>query len=104
MKRQSYIDVEQEGRHVRLRCGQITMHSENYYDEATARRAARMLVKAINTRPMRLTLWLRGQPVTELVRKVWVGGGGKPVVLPVDGGPDAFRTPYFDPALETSGA
>lgn len=103
MKRQSYIDVEQEGKHVRLRCGQITMHSEDYYDEATARRAARMLVKAINTRPMRLTVQKRGQKFSELVRKVWVGGSGRPVVLPVDGGPDAFRMPYFDPALETIG-
>lgn len=101
--RQRYIDVEQVDKHVRVRCGQIIMHSEEYFDEATARRAARTLVKAVNERPMRLSLWLRGEKVTELVRKVWATGAGRTVVLPVDGGPDMFRGSYFDPALETAG-
>lgn len=101
--RQKFIDVEQVDRHIRIRCGQIIMHSEEYYDEASARRAARQLVKAINTRPMRLSLWLHGKQVVTLVRRVWATGAGKTVVLPVDDGPDTFRGSYFDPAFEQAG-
>lgn len=101
--RQVFIDVEQVEKHVRLRCGQITFHSEEYYDAASARRAARLFVKAVNTRPMRLTLWLKGERVVTLVRKVWASGSGKLVVLPVDGGPDQARPPYFDQHLESLG-
>lgn len=82
MKRKAYIDVEQVEKHVRIRSGQITFHSEDYYDEASARRAARLFVEAVNTRPMRLTLWLRGQRVTRLVRKLWSDGAGDPVAMP----------------------
>lgn len=103
MARQSFIDVEQVDRHVRIRAGQTTFHSEQYFDEATARRAAKGFVKAINERPMRLTLWRRGNKVTEVVRKVWATGGGKTVVIPADVSASAFSPAYFDPALETNG-
>lgn len=101
--RQNFIEVEQVEKHVRIRCGQTTFHSEEYFDEATARRAARLFVKAVNERPMRLAVWSRGERVVTQVRKVWASGGGKTVVLPVDGGPDQARPPYSDPALETAG-
>lgn len=97
MKRRSYIDIDVVDNHVRLRCGQISMHSEEYHDSSTARRAARNLVDAINTRPMRLSMALRGKWVVEEVRKVWMSGSGKTVVLPVNGGPDQARQPFSEP-------
>lgn len=86
--------------HVQLRSGQIIMHSEEYHDPAGARRAAKGLVKAINTRPMRLEYALRGKWIVEEVRKLWMSGRNKPVVLPVDGGPDQAYPPYFEPMLD----
>jgi hypothetical protein len=101
--RKTYIDVEQVGKHVRIRAGQTTFHSEEYFDEASARRAAKMFVKAVDTRPMRLTVWLRGEPVTKLVRKLWATGGDNTVVIPVGTSVAAFRNAYFDPAFESAG-
>jgi hypothetical protein len=104
MPTQRPIDVEVVDLHVRIKYGKILMHSEEYSTTANARRAARDLVKAINTRPMRLIYWdLRGVPhrVVKVVRKVWQSGAGKTIVLPIDGGPDTARPPYFDPHLES---
>jgi len=94
--KQRHIEVEQVDTHIRLKSGQILLSSENYFDEATARRAAKQLVHAINTRPMRLTLWLRGNPVTKLVRKVWSVGADEVAALPVD-------SKFFDATLESWG-
>lgn len=99
------IDVEVDGLHVRLKVGQITFHSENYSSESGARRAADGFIRAVNTSPMRLIVWkgvegAKERVVTE-VRRVWESASGRTVVLPVDGGPDQARPPYFDPALES---
>lgn len=93
--KQRPIEVEVVGNHVRLRVGQTYMHSEEYADEGKARRAARGIVDAINTRPMNLVFSRRGERVVEEVRKVWTSAADKTVVLPVDGGPDQARPPYF---------
>ncbi len=103
MRKPIPIKVEVVDRHVRVRFGQILMHSEEYADEFKARRAARGLITAINTRPMELVYW-RGRMgnktrVVEVVRKVWQSGRGKTIVLPVDGGPDSAYPPYFEPSF-----
>jgi hypothetical protein len=99
--KQRHIEVEVVGTHVRMRVGQTYMHSEQYSTEANALRAARGIVKAINTRPMQLIFW-KGRTgskkrVVELVRKAWTTGGGRTVALPVDA---PLGTSYFDPTQE----
>ena len=103
-----YIEVEVVDKHVRLMYGQIYMHSEEYSTESNAKRAARNLVKAINTRPMRLVYWHghhgRRKRIVALVRQVFAIGGDEAVALPTEVAPRLARNAtFFDSHLESMG-
>jgi len=80
--------------------GRVMAHSEDYASAAKARRAARALIDAIDTREMRLSFWMgrRGSErrIEKVVRKVWATQYGDPVAQPL--GKSLFGAPPVDNA------
>jgi len=75
--------------------GRVMAHSEDYASAAKARRAARALIDAIDTREMRLSYWMgrRGSQrrIEKVVRKLWTTQYGDPVAQPL--GKSLFGAP-----------
>jgi len=83
-----FLDIQVEDRHFRIVLnGRIMAHSEDYATPAKARRAAKQLIDAINTRPMRLIFWMGRMGYQKRhvvpVRKLW-WLAGRVVALPQD--------------------